>query len=148
MPSVIESANEFEVRAELKRCWAFFTNLGNIGACIPGCESVDPIDDKSAIFTVKFSLGYISKTFQLKAKFKDVVPESLVSFVGEGSDAEAVGTVALREGGSHGVTLLSTRLQIRPISALGRTAVAMFGKDLVKKQADSFASCVAAKIET
>lgn len=147
MPSTIESANEFEVKADLGRCWTFFTNLGNIGGCIPGCESVTPVDDRSAIFTVKFSVGYISKTFQLKARFKDVVPKSLVSFVGEGSDAEAVGTVGLRAGGSPGVTMLSTTLQIRPISALGRTAVALLGRDLVKRQAEAFASCVKSKLE-
>jgi uncharacterized protein len=148
MPSTIESANEFEVRAELGRCWAFFTNLGNIGGCIPGCESVTPVDDKSAVFTVKFSVGYISKTFQLKAKFKDVVPESQVSFVGEGNDAEAVGTVGLREGASPGTTALKTTLQIRPISAMGRTAVALLGRDLVKRQAEQFANCVKSKLES
>lgn len=148
MPSTIESANEFEVRAELDRCWTFFTDLGNIGPCIPGCESVAPVDDKSAVFTVKFSVGYISKTFQLKARFKEVVPESLVTFVGEGNDAEAVGTVALQKGASPGVTRLGTKLQIRPVSALGRTAVALLGKDLVKRQAEAFANCVKAKLET
>lgn len=147
MPSTIESSAEFEVMADLGSCWSFFRDLKNIGGCIPGCESVTPLDEKSAAMRVKFSIGYVSKTFELRVRFKEMVPESQVTFVGEGSDAEAVGTVSFRVGARPGSSILGYRIQIRPRSTLGRTAVAMMGNDLVKGQADEFASCVRTKIE-
>ncbi|HEV2138201.1 MAG TPA: SRPBCC domain-containing protein [Nitrososphaerales archaeon] len=148
MPSTIDSAYEFQVNSDAKRCWDFLASLENIGSCIPGCESVTPIDDKTAVFAVKVSVGYVSKTFEMKARFVEVISESHLSFSGDGRDAEIVGTLDLRPGSQMGVTSVRYSLQIRPVSAVGRTAAAFFGRDLVKKQAESFANCVKAKLET
>jgi carbon monoxide dehydrogenase subunit G len=147
MPSTVDSASEFQVTADAKRCWDFLTSLQNIGACIPGCESVTPIDERTAIFRVKVSIGYISRTFELKVKFVEAVRDSHLSFSGGGSDAEIVGTVDMRPGNQPGVTSVRYRLQVRPVSTVGRAAVAMFGGDLVRDQAESFAHCVTAKLE-
>jgi carbon monoxide dehydrogenase subunit G len=147
MPSTISSASEFRVNSDPERCWEFFTSLQNIGSCIPGCESVTLLDENTALFKVKVSVGYISKTFELKARLKDMVPGSKASFVGEGRDAAVEGTIAIRSEGQSGGTNLGYSLQIRPLSPMGRAAMGMFGGDLVKKQAESFASCVKAKLE-
>lgn len=106
-----------------------------------------PLDDGTAVFRVKVSVGYISKTFELKARLKDMVPGSRASFVGEGKDASVEGTIAIRPEGQPGGTTLGYSLQIRPLSAMGRAAMGMFGGDLVKKQAEAFATCVKAKLE-
>ena len=147
MPSAIDSTSEFQARSDAKRCWAFFTDLENIGRCIPGCESVTLLPDGAALLQVKLSVGYITRSFELKARFKEKVPESKVSFVGEGSDADVSGTVEMRAGESPGYTVVTTSIRIRPLSVLGRTAVSMFGADLVKKQADAFATCARSKLE-
>jgi len=148
MPSAIDSASEFQVNADPKRCWDFLASLQNIGSCIPGCESITPNDDKTAVFTVKVSVGYVSRTFELKARFVELVPYSHMSFSGEGRDAEIMGTVDLRPGNQPGVTSVKYSLQIRPVSTVGRTAIAFLGRDLVRKQAESFANCAKAKLET
>jgi carbon monoxide dehydrogenase subunit G len=148
MPSTIDSTSEFQVNSEAKRCWDFLASLQNIGSCIPGCESVTPIDDKTAVFTVKVSVGYVSRTFELKARFVEIIPDSHMSFIGEGRDAEIMGTLDLRPGNQPGITSVRYSLQIRPVSTVGRTAVALLGRDLVRKQAESFANCVKAKLET
>jgi carbon monoxide dehydrogenase subunit G len=148
MTSTIDSAAEFDVAADLSRCWAFFNSIVNIGGCIPGCESVSPAQDGSAALKVKFAVGYISKTFELRARFKEVVPGSTVSFEASGSDADVNGTVSLRAGGQPGVTTIGYKVQIRPVSALGRTAVTLLGKDLSKRQAEAFALCVKTKLES
>jgi carbon monoxide dehydrogenase subunit G len=148
MPSTIDSVSEFQVHADPKRCWDFLASLPNIGSCIPGCESVTPVDDKTAVFAVKVSVGYVSKTFELKARFVEIIPESHVSFSGEGKDAEIVGTVDMRPSNQPGIISVRYSLQIRPVSTVGRTAVALFGGDLARKQAELFANCVKAKLET
>ncbi len=146
MPSTVDSASEFRVAADAKRCWDFFTDLQNVGSCIPGCESVTLGADKSAVLRVKVSVGYISRTFELKARFTQAVPDSHVSFSGTGGDFEIFGTLDLRPDAQQGTVSVRYSLQVRAVSALGRTAMAMFGKDLVKKQADSFAECVERKL--
>ena len=108
-------------------------------------ESVSKIDSDSAIFRIKLKVGYLSRTFEIKAKLKDVFSPDRVAFSGEGSDAEIRGNLELKEQSTS--VSVKYRLEIRPVSVTGKTAIAMIGKDLVKKQASEFASCVKAKLE-
>jgi carbon monoxide dehydrogenase subunit G len=146
MPSTVEASEEFAISAvSQEKVWSYLTNLANIGSCIPGCESVSKIDSNTAIFRIKLKVGYLSRTFEIKARLKDVFPPDRVTFFGEGSDAEVTGNLELKDQ-SAGVSV-KYRIEIRPVSVIGKTAIAMIGKDLVKKQASEFASCVKAKLE-
>lgn len=135
------------MNTDLEKCFAFFTDLANIGSCIPGCEQITPIDVKTASFKVKVKVGYISKTFELKAKLKDIRPSEHLSFTAEGSDAEITGLVDLSSG-QDGNVGIRYNIEIRATSVTGKTALAMVGKDLVKKQAEEFAYCVKRKLES
>ena len=145
MPSV-SASEEFEIQNSLDECWRLVSNLLSVGACIPGCESITPIDLTSADFRVKLRVGYISKTLELRARIKESNAPSHFSFVASGSDAEIMGAIDLISN-SPKTTKLSYHIEITPISVTGKTAMAMMGKELVKKQASEFASCVKSKLE-
>ncbi len=145
MPAVVRASERFLVRTTQENCWAFFSNLENIGACIPGCEEVSRIDGATAIFRVKLKVGYLSKMLELRAKIKESVAPTHLSFTAEGSDAEITGSLDLKAEGSDIAATYS--IEIVPVSVTGKTAVAMMGKDLVRKQASEFATCVKAKLE-
>ncbi len=144
MPSV-QASEEFEVNASQGKCWTFFSILSNVGNCIPGCESVQSIDESSAVFKVKLKVGYLSKTFELKAKIVEKIEGTRMKFTGEGQDAEVTGTVDLVSFSDK--TKIRYNVEIKPISVTGKTAVTIIGKDLVKKQASEFASCVKSRLE-
>jgi carbon monoxide dehydrogenase subunit G len=146
MPSTVQASEEIIVESDLMKCFSFFTNLENIGACIPGCEKVTLIDSNSANFRVKVKVGYISRIFELKARITDVRPNEGLSFLAEGSDAEITGTVDLDDK-DRGATGVKYSIEIRATSVTGKTALSMIGKDLVKKQATDFASCVKTRLE-
>ena len=117
-----------------------------MGNCIPGCESVSPIDQTSAIFKIKLKVGYLSKTFELKAKVVERSEPSHIVFIAEGTDAEITGDLEfLRISPDN--TNVRYAIEIRPISITGKTAVTMIGKDLVKQQASKFATCVKNKLQ-
>jgi carbon monoxide dehydrogenase subunit G len=124
----------------------FFSDLANVGMCIPGCESVTPIDDTSATFKIKLKVGYLSKTFELRAKVSEKAAPSHIAFTAEGTDAEITGDLQISEIAPE-KTGVNYTIEIRPISITGRTAVTMMGRDLVKQQAKEFASCVKSKLE-
>ena len=145
MPS-ISASEEFQIDVPRDRCWTFFSDLANVGKCIPGCEAVTPIDDTSATFKIKLKVGYLSKTFELRAKVSERVPPSRIAFTAEGADAEITGDLQISEIASY-KTAAKYTIEIRPVSITGRTAVTMMGKDLVKQQASEFASCVKSKLE-
>lgn len=146
MPSLVQASEEFHVNAHQDVCWKFFSNLENIGLCIPGCEAVSRIDDASAIFKVKLKVGYLSKTFELKAKIKESVAPSHLVFTGEGSDAEINGSLDITAGEKG--SSIKYGIEIVPVSVTGKTAIALIGKDLVRKQTSEFASCVKSKLES
>jgi carbon monoxide dehydrogenase subunit G len=143
----VEATEEILVNSDLDRCFSFLTDLANIGSCIPGCEKIDPIDSRSANFKVKLKVGYISKTFELRARLKDVKTNKELSFIAEGSDAEIVGHVDLAQK-ENGIVGIRYSIGIKPVSVTGKTAISMIGKDLVKKQASEFSSCVKQRLET
>ncbi|MDA4131406.1 MAG: SRPBCC domain-containing protein [Thaumarchaeota archaeon] len=145
MPSV-QASEEFQIDAPREKCWTFFSDLANVGKCIPGCESVVPIDRTTALFKIKLKVGYLSKTFELKAKVSERVEPSRIAFVAEGTDAEITGNLEISEIETR-KTGAKYAIEIRPVSITGKTAVTMIGKDLVKKQASEFATCVKSKLE-
>ena len=110
-----------------------------------------PIDSLSAIFKVKVKIGYISRTFELRARLLDQRTGEHLSFAAEGSDAEIKGTVDLiSEAGKHDYesTIVKYSLEIKPISVTGKTAISMIGQELVKRQASDFAGCVKNRLES
>lgn len=143
----MEASEQFEVSASQTKCWTFFSDLSNIGSCIPGCESVTKIDDTTAQIRVKLKVGYLSKTFEMKAKLKEVQTPSHITFTAEGPDAEISGDLDIHSAEDNQHVAVKYKIEIRPISLMGKTAVTMMGKDIVKKQANEFASCVKTKLE-
>lgn len=145
MPSV-EAIEKFEIAANQEKCWSFLSNLQNIGSCIPGCESVSMTGETSAEFKVKVRVGYLSKTFLLRAKLVELVPPRHLTFNAEGQDAEISGNLDLN-GSQEKLTTLNYKIEIKPVSLTGKTAISMLGRDIVRKQASEFASCVKSKLE-
>jgi carbon monoxide dehydrogenase subunit G len=146
MPSSVHASEEILVRSDISKCFSFFSDLVNIGGCIPGCEKVTSIDSTTASFRVKVKVGYIARTFELKARLSDVRPSEHLSFVAEGADAVITGNVDLASKG-EGTVGVGYGIEIRAVSVTGKTALSMIGKDLVKKQASDFALCVKEKLE-
>ena len=146
MPS-IRASEEFQINVSRDKSWTFFSDLANVGKCIPGCEIVTPINDSSATFKIKLKVGYLSKTFELRAKVSEKVAPSHIAFNAEGADAEITGDLKISEV-AEDKTGVNYTIEIRPVSITGRTAVTMMGKDLVKEQAREFASCVKSKLES
>ncbi len=145
----MEASEQFEINASMEKCWNFFSVLSNIGSCIPGCESVTPTDNASAHFKVKVKVGYLAKTFQMKAKLKDVLVPTHIGFSADGPDAEISGDLDISAtAGIEDRTSVKYRIEIRPISVIGKTAITMMGKDLVKQQASEFSLCVKARLES
>jgi uncharacterized protein len=145
-----QASEQFEVRNSPEECWAFISDLANVGSCIPGCEDVQPIDEMTATFRIKFKVGYLAKTFELRAKVLEKVPPFRMKFAGSGQDAEIAGKIELQSEpiGGEKVTEMTYSIEIVPISATGKTALSLLGKEVVRKQTSEFAACVKARLDT
>jgi hypothetical protein len=67
-------------------------------------------------------------------------------FVALGQDAEITGNIELGSADQIS-TEIRYSIEIIPISAIGKTALTLLGKDTVKKQTSDFAKCIKAKLE-
>ncbi|MHB1907916.1 MAG: CoxG family protein [Nitrososphaerales archaeon] len=141
----LEAVEEIEISASVSKCLEFFKSIENVGSCIPGSEEVRSLGEGSASFKIRLKVGYISKVFELRAKINAITGEQM-SFSAEGSDAEIQGSVKMTFLGEN-LTKINYKIEIKPTSVMGKTAVSMIGKDLIRKQANEFASCVKKKLE-
>jgi carbon monoxide dehydrogenase subunit G len=139
------ATEQFDLQSPIDASWEFLSNLVNVGHCIPGCEEVRPVDDKTATFRIKFKVGYLSKTFDLKARIIEETELTFMKFTGSGPDAEISGKLELGPKGNG--TAVNYTIEIMPISATGKTALTLLGKETVRKQTSEFASCVKAALE-
>jgi carbon monoxide dehydrogenase subunit G len=142
-----QASEQFDVGNSVEECWKFVSDLSNVGHCIPGCEEVRPINETTAFFKIKFKVGYLSKTFELKARILEKTPPTLMRFAGSGQDAEIGGKIELsrQDGANH--TSIKYSIEIVPISATGKTALTLLGKETVRKQTSEFAVCVKKVLE-
>jgi carbon monoxide dehydrogenase subunit G len=144
LPSFL-ATEQFDLESPIEKSWEFLSSLVNVGHCIPGCEEVRLIDDKTARFKIKFKVGYLSKTFDLKARIIEETQLTFMKFTGSGQDAEISGRLEL--GSKEIGTTVKYTIEIMPISATGKTALTLLGKETVRKQTTEFASCVKAALD-
>ncbi len=152
MPSFFSASEQFELNCDLSSCWEFFSDLSKVAKCIPDCESVTKIDDQSAILKIKLKVGYVSKIFEAKVKLRNSNPPSYIEFFGEGSDGEILGKVSLSSSSSSSSdsaqsTFVKYELSVKANSPLGKAALSMIGKDLIRKQTTEFAKCVKSSLQ-
>lgn len=141
MPA-FQASEEFQVNAPLEETWKFISDISNVGRCIPGCEDVRQIDETTALFRIKFKVGYLSKTFELKAKILEKITGEHLKFSASGQDAEIAGVIELQNVDPEKSTNVKYSIEISAVSATGKTALALLGKETVRKQTSEFAACV------
>lgn len=85
MPTV---TNEFEVEADRDEAWEFFLTPDRVAPCVPGCESVDQVDDVTFEALVSVNVAYTDLTFDTRIEITDQDPPQ--SLTAEGT-AEPTG---------------------------------------------------------
>ena len=60
--------NQFDVAEPLDRVWAFFDDVPQVAACLPGAELTDDLGDDSYTGTVGVRMGPVKLAFAGKAK--------------------------------------------------------------------------------
>lgn len=76
----------FEVAAPASRLWDFFWDVEALGDCLPGCEAVQKVDDKTFAGAVKARVGPVQARFQGKAVITEANPPNRIVLKAEGED--------------------------------------------------------------
>jgi len=138
-----------EIAAPRDRVWAFLMDPNQVGSCGPGVESIEVIDDDHFRAKAKVGVGFISARFAGDMEIvEQVAPDRMVIKVhgqAPGSAADAVASMALRDGANGGtsmdwsadVTILGT------FAAVGARLIEGQANKLIKQAFD----CMRTKLE-
>ncbi len=128
---------KFIVKASIQRAWDNLLNPETLAACIPGCEKMEAIDEKTFYSVVKQKVGPISVRFGFTTTLTEINPPTHMKAVGKGEDIGKAGTfgqettVDLKEvsGGEVEVTYKTD------VTIVGRLAT--FGNRIMSAKAKS-----------
>jgi carbon monoxide dehydrogenase subunit G len=77
---------KFTLKADIQKTWDTVIKPETLAACIPGCEKMVAIDDRTYESIVVAKVGFISVKFQFTTVLTEVEPPRHLKAVGKGQD--------------------------------------------------------------
>jgi len=82
---------KFSVKSPIQKLWDSLLDPEIVGRCIPGCEKVEPINNKEYDSIIKAKVGFIAVRFKIRTVIVEMIPYSLIRTVGEGNELRKLG---------------------------------------------------------
>lgn len=142
----------FTVRAPIEKAWDFLMDPDASGPCVPGCEKVEVLDDKTYRVRVKVKISFISFTFNMKVEIIDMNrPFHLESF-SAGEDSKMTSKIRAKssldlKSLSEMETGISYRSDVSLFGKLGTMGLSVV-KGKAKQLGKQFAGAVKSRLES
>ncbi|HKW42706.1 MAG TPA: SRPBCC domain-containing protein [Thermoplasmata archaeon] len=139
-----EGTVAFEVNAPIEKVWAFLSDMRQVGAAVPGVQSVDVIDEKRARWNLRVKIGPLSQDLVVLTETLEQRAMTHAKFRGEAESMEMTGTIDLTPAGA------ATKVTYTMVAdAKGPLARIMdnFMKSRLKAQTEEFAANVKRSLE-
>ena len=98
-----------EIKASRERVWEFLMDPNEVGACGPGVESIEVIDETHFKATAKVGIGFISARFVVDMEFaeREAPDRAVIKARGKapGSAVDATATMALSDATDGGTVM-------------------------------------------
>jgi carbon monoxide dehydrogenase subunit G len=82
---------KFSVKSPVRKVWDSLLDPEIVGRCIPGCEMIEPINDKEYNSIIKAKVGFITARFKVRTVIEEIVPYRLIRTAGEGNELRKLG---------------------------------------------------------
>jgi uncharacterized protein len=142
---------KFTVKAPIQKVWQFIIDPDRIGSCVPGCETIEAIDARTYVATVKAGVGPIKVRFKITTSLTQIDEPKHIRMEAKGADLGMAGSfsqssdVYLRE-------LSESETEVAyssNVTVVGR--IALFGDRIMRAQAkklgEEFMQALKANIE-
>ena len=127
---------KFVVRAPIRKVWEFTINPDQIGKCVPGCEKIEKIDERTYLVIVHAGVGPIKVRFKFTSTMTEIDEPKHLHIESKGADMGKAGSftqtsdVDLREISQEEVEISYKS----NINVVGR--IATFGERIMRAQAN------------
>jgi carbon monoxide dehydrogenase subunit G len=133
--------------APAARVWDLLMDTGQIAACVPGCDRLEPIGDDRYKATLTVALAAVTGTYDGTVALVDKQPPSsyrlLVDGKGRPGFVRGESTITLEEQGAATVVHVKGQVQIGgAIARVGQRLVASVGQMMM----DRFFGCLQARL--
>ena len=142
---------KFSVKAPIQKLWDSLLDPQIVGPCIPGCEKVEPINDKEYESIIKAKVGFMAVRFKVRTVIEEMIPHQLIRTVGEGNELRNLGFFKQKTRiNFHALSEDETELTYQSeVSIVGKLAT--FGDRILKAKAKEvgkeFANAVKKRLE-
>jgi carbon monoxide dehydrogenase subunit G len=146
---MVDMSGEYRIAASRERVWEALNDPELLGQCLPGCESVERIDDDSFTGRAVIAIGPVKAKFSGKITLSDLNPPLSYRLTGEGTGGAAGfgkggASVTLAEDGPDG-TILTYVAEAQVGGKLAQIGARLI-QSSAKKIADAFFASFAAKV--
>ena len=134
--AALKIESSFLVPAPRDRVWRFIQSAEEVGACVPGCESVDVVGDGKFKAQVRVKVGPIKALFNIDIERTDEEPMVSASYSTRGEEGGRASRLSARSrltlrAVENSETEVAYASEISIAGRLGR-----FGAGVMKKKAD------------
>jgi carbon monoxide dehydrogenase subunit G len=84
-------AETFSVKSPIQKLWDSLLDPAIVGPCIPGCEKVEPINDREYDSIIKAKVGFIAVRFKIRTVIEEMDPLRFIQTVGQGNELRKLG---------------------------------------------------------
>jgi carbon monoxide dehydrogenase subunit G len=145
----MDMSGEYMIAAPRQKVWEALNDAETLGACIPGCESVEKVGEDAFIGRAVIALGPVKAKFSGKVTLTDLDPPSSYRLVGEGTGGVAGfgkgGAVVTLTDAEGGATLLHYTAEAQVGGKLAQIGSRLI-QSSAKKIADDFFAKFAARV--
>ncbi len=85
---------KFIIKAPIEKVWSKLLDPDTLASCIPGCEKMEAIDEKTYDTTVGAKVGAISVKFKFITKLTEIDPPRHLKAIGQGEELNKAGAFA------------------------------------------------------
>lgn len=87
----------FTVHLPIRSVWSFMIDRKEVGCLFPGCKGVKILNDLDSIWTLRMSLGPLSRTIEMTAHTTEMIEQQRMAWTATHEHLVTSGTVTMRK---------------------------------------------------
>ena len=133
----------YTFQAPAKVIWNLLVDTAAIAACLPGCESLDPIDENKYKAVLTLGIAAVTGRYEGTVEMKDLAPPNTYRLEVEGRGKPGFvnggGTIHLTE--TDDITIVTVKGVVRVRGTIARVGQRLLG-GVSKMMMDRFFACL------